>query len=74
MLVGHGIAARREVSVGTEDRPADVYLPSFADSGPVAIDLTVRHPAIPSTPLTLPRPVRHEEARGGKEGEVLGLV
>ena len=67
MLVGSGIAARREVSVGSKDRPADIYLPSFAGSGPVAIDFTIRHPTIPSVPInpaSASKVVeRHEEAK-----------
>ena len=54
----------------TKDRTADVYLPSFAGPGLVAIDFTIRHPTIPSAPID-PEAVgkvveKHEEAKKEK--------
>ena len=64
-LISNGITCIPEVAFRGKDTLADLRLPTFASAGPIAVDVTIRHPTCLWTDILVPQAtavVRYHEA------------
>ena len=77
-LICNGITCIPEVAIGGKDKPADLYLPAFTSAGPIAVDVTIRHPTCLSSDISVPQAgavvQNHEAAKVKKYSELCKTV